>query len=111
MASDFGRHLKDDELVSPGREPALPPELATLEVDSQQGVGRGLVCEVIQLGAGDAELPATALQLRARDPQQQLMQARQARLPLRPGAAEHPDPLPGIGIEPRRRRHPVNMIS
>ena len=39
------------------------------------------------------------------------MQARQARLPLRPGAAEHPDPLPGIEIEPRRRGDPVHGIS
>src|SRR5262249_53787737 len=37
--------------------------------------------------------------LRPRDPQQQLMQPRQRRLPLRPGAAEHPQPLGRVRVK------------
>ena len=36
---DLGRYLEHDELVGPGREPALPPELAKLAENGQQGVG------------------------------------------------------------------------
>jgi hypothetical protein len=89
--------------VGPGREPALPAELAKLAENGQEGIGRRLIREIVEFGAADPELPAAPARLAFRDLQQQLVQARQRLLPLRTGAAERPDPLVGAGVEPEWR--------
>ena len=61
---------------------SLAAELADLGHDGQQRVGRGLVGEVVELGTGDPQLPASPPQLAMRDPQQHLVQARQRGLAL-----------------------------
>ena len=93
MPPDFCRHLEDDELVCPGRELALAPELPELPDHGQHGVGCGLVREIIELGAGDLQLLAAPACLAPGDPQQQFMQAAQRRVPLRSEAGKRPDPL------------------
>jgi hypothetical protein len=74
-------------------EPALPAELPDLAGDGQQRVGRRLVGQVVELGAGDLQPRAAPGDLPARDPQQQLMQPCQRCVPRRAGTGEHPDPL------------------
>jgi hypothetical protein len=100
MPRDFGRYLEDDELVRPGGEAALAVELPQLGRDGHQGVRCCLVGQVIKLGTGDPQLPATSLQLSARYPQQHLVQARQGSLPwviaeVRPGRPADADGLDG----------------
>ena len=56
---------KHDKLVGPGGEAALAPELAEFADDGQQGIGGGLIGEIIELGSGDLELAAPPAQLTA----------------------------------------------
>ena len=90
---DLGRHLEDDELVRPGGEPALAAELAELAGDGHHRVGRGLVGQVVKLGAGDPQPRAAPPALPLRDAQQHLVQPGQRRLPLRAGPGERTEPL------------------
>jgi hypothetical protein len=51
MPPDLGRHLEHDELIRPGGEPALTPELAELAGNRHQCISCGLIGQVIELGA------------------------------------------------------------
>ena len=93
MPPDLGRHLEDDELIGPGREPALSTELPELAGNGNQRIGRRLIGEVIKLGAGDPQPRAAPPDLTLRDPQQHLMQPGQRSLPRRAGTGEHPQPF------------------
>jgi len=73
---DLGRYLEDDELIRPGHEPDLTPELPELARDGQQRIGRCLVCQVIELRAGDPQPRATPTDLTLRDPHQHPMRPR-----------------------------------
>jgi hypothetical protein len=90
---DLGRHLEDDELIGPGREPALSPELPELAGNRDQRIGRRLMGQVIKLGAGDPQPWATPPDLTLRDPHQHRMQPDQRRLPPRAGTGEQPQPI------------------
>src|SRR5262249_59692302 len=74
MPPDLGRHLEDDELIRPGREPALPPELAKLAGNREQRISRCLVGQIIQLRPGQPQPRAAPGDLTPRNPQQHLMQ-------------------------------------
>ena len=71
---DLVRDLEDDELVRPCGEPAFAPELAELAGDGNQGVRRGLLGQVFQLGTGDPQPRAAPPALPLRDTQQHLVQ-------------------------------------
>src|SRR5260370_5313237 len=96
---DLRRPLEDGELVRPGGEPAFSPELPQFGGDRQEGIGRGLMREIVQLGAGDLQLAASPAYLAPGDPQQEPMQTGQSCLPLRRPAGEHPHPLGEIWID------------
>jgi len=89
---DLGRHLEHDELIRPGREPALATELPELGGNGDQRISGRLVGQVIELGPGEPQPRGTPPDLTARDPHQHLMQPRQRRLPRRAGTGEHPQP-------------------
>jgi hypothetical protein len=93
MPPDLGRHLEDDELVRPGGEPALPPELPQLAGDGYQCIGRRLVSQVIKLWPGDPQPRAAPGGLTLRDTYQQLVQAGQGSFPPPAGPGQRPDPL------------------
>src|SRR5215469_18714487 len=90
---DLGRHLEHYELIRPGGEPALTAELAELTGNRNQRISRGLIGQVIELGAAELQPRATPGDLTPRDPHQQPMQPRQRFLPPRAGARELPLPL------------------
>lgn len=56
MASDFGRYFEDNELVGPGRELALAPELAKLGDDAQERL-IDIGAQIVARSVGDE--PAT----------------------------------------------------
>ena len=93
VPSELGRYLEDDELVRPGREPALPPELPELAGNGDQRVRRRLVGQVIEFGAGQPQSRGPPPDLGPRDPHQHLVQPRQRRLPRRAGVSEQPQPF------------------
>ena len=98
---DFGRDLKHDKLVRPGREAALAAELAEFADDGQQRVGGGLIGEIIELGSGDLERPPR----RAAHPGRYAAATRAAGPappPAAPRCAEGPHPLLRVGIKPGR---------
>jgi hypothetical protein len=97
---DLGRYLEDDELIRPRREPALTPELPRLAGNGDQRVRRGLIGQVIELGAGELQPRGTPPDLIPCDPHQHLMQAPQRRLPCRAGTGQRPQPSGGLGIKP-----------
>ena len=68
VAPELGRHLEDDELIRPGREPALTAELPELARDGHQRVGSGLMSQVIQLRTGDPQPRPAPPDLPLRDP-------------------------------------------
>jgi hypothetical protein len=90
---DLGRHLEDDELVRPGREPAVAAELPELARDGDQRVGSGLMSQVIQLRTGNPQPRPAPPDLPLRDPHQQPVQADQHCLALLAGTGERPQPL------------------
>src|SRR5215471_8700199 len=98
---DLGRHLEDDELIRPGGEPALPPELAKLAGDGDQRISGRLVGQVIELRAGEPQPRATPVGLTPRNPQQHLMQPCQRFFPLRAGAREHARPFRWVSVKRR----------
>jgi|HubBroStandDraft_1064217.scaffolds.fasta_scaffold22459_2 hypothetical protein len=59
---------KMTNLYAPGGEPALAPELAELAGDGHHRVGRGLVGQVVKLGAGDPQPRAAPPALPLRTP-------------------------------------------
>jgi len=93
VPSDFGRHLKDDELVGPGREPALSPEVPELRGDGHQRIRRRLVGQVLEFRAGDPQPRAAPPGLSLRDAQQHSVQPGQRRLALLAVVTEHLEPL------------------
>jgi len=93
VPSDFGRHLEDDELVGPGREPALSPEVPELRGDGHQRIRRRLVGQVLEFRAGDPQPRAAPPGLSLRDAQQHSVQPGQRRLALLAVVTEHLEPL------------------
>ena len=81
------------ELIRPGREPALAPELPKLAGNGDQRVGCRLVGQIIELGPGQLQLRVAPPDLTPGNPHQHLMQPGQRRLPSRAGAGEHPQPF------------------
>src|SRR5262249_44861620 len=90
---DLGRHLEDDELICPGREPALTPELPKLAGDGDQRVAGRLIHQTIKRRPGELHPRAAPPDLTPCNPQQHLMQPSQRRLPARAAASERPQPL------------------
>ncbi len=54
VPAELGRDLEDDELIDPGRKATLPSELRELRHDRDQGIGRGLMCEIVDLGTRES---------------------------------------------------------
>ncbi len=98
VAPDLGRHLEDHELVGPGREPALAPELADFVSYGHQGVGRGLVGQVIELCSGHPQV-AAAPAFAACDPQQHLVEPSGRRFTLGRGARQRTHPLGRLRVQ------------
>ena len=65
VTTELRRDLEHHELVRPGGETTLTAELPELRHDSDEGVGRGLVCEIVDLGTRGSQLGAAAVRFRA----------------------------------------------
>lgn len=118
LPADFDASLDDGELAGPGRETALPAEIAKPAQDRHQCIVRTLQRKVIEVSTPELgkRWPAAA-DLEARRPQQHGMQLGKRGLALGTGMAEPlhqiEGPIPGRagdvgrGTRSRRfRRHP-----
>ena len=83
VPAELGRHLKDDEPVRPGDEPALAAEVSELGQDRKHCVAGGLVRDVIQFRAGHRGAGRPAPDLGQRDADQPGVELTLGRLPLR----------------------------
>jgi hypothetical protein len=73
VAPELVGDLEDHEPVRPCREPALAPELIEFSGDREQRVGRGLMCQIVELRTRDLHCERPPAQLAPRHPEQQLV--------------------------------------
>src|SRR5690348_8130266 len=99
VSTELARHLKDHELVSPGREPTVAPEVGQSPQYRQDGVVRRLVREVVDLLAAETCSRRPTAQLGPCGSQQQRMQPSERALAVGGMVTEAPDPFGRLGIE------------